>query len=331
MEIKKTLKNALKSAALACSNIHTQAGKKNVFLFSTPRSGSTWLMEVIASQPGFKFYDEPLNIRRENVQKTGMFKDWDALLPGTRNEEYIIDYLKGLESNRFRCMNSLPFRRNHRFLTNRIIFKIHELEDIINIVKERMGVQIVYLVRHPVATTVSRQVLPRLESFVKSEAFAGKYLSSAQMGEIRKIYSKGTDFEKGILSWCYQNLVSLNFSSHDGWLVVSYEELLLNPYKSCELLYERLDLDDKAALYKSIGLPSTNIALSTAETINIMKTSDEEERKRKLVIKWKQKVSEKDERSAFEILAIFGIDAYSAGRFVASDKYLHFSDTGTLV
>jgi hypothetical protein len=49
----------------ALTNVHRQGPLPNVFLFATPRSGSTWLMEIIASQPGFKYYDEPLNPRRE--------------------------------------------------------------------------------------------------------------------------------------------------------------------------------------------------------------------------------------------------------------------------
>ncbi len=78
--MKMNFKKSVKYLLNIVSNVHIQGEKKNIFIFSTPRSGSTWLMEIIASQSGFKFYDEPFNIRRENVQKAGYFSDWDELL-----------------------------------------------------------------------------------------------------------------------------------------------------------------------------------------------------------------------------------------------------------
>jgi hypothetical protein len=44
----KAVKRIVKSA----SNVHRPDGRPNVFLYSTTRSGSTWLMELIWSQPG---------------------------------------------------------------------------------------------------------------------------------------------------------------------------------------------------------------------------------------------------------------------------------------
>ena len=49
------------------NNIHKPDGRPNVLLFSTPRSGSTWLMELILTQSGFKPCDEPFDLRQRHV------------------------------------------------------------------------------------------------------------------------------------------------------------------------------------------------------------------------------------------------------------------------
>ena len=64
MEIIYNIKLFLKSI----SNIHRDEGN-NVLIISNPRSGSTWLMEMIWSQNKFKAINEPLNIRRKRNSK----------------------------------------------------------------------------------------------------------------------------------------------------------------------------------------------------------------------------------------------------------------------
>ena len=76
-----SLINKTKDWIKTISNIHIQGDKKNIFLFATPRGGSTWVMEILASQPGMKYYDEPFSIRRPNVQKVSRFTKWEDLMP----------------------------------------------------------------------------------------------------------------------------------------------------------------------------------------------------------------------------------------------------------
>ena len=79
-----------------------------------------------------------------------------------------------MKYNKHKIMNPPPFRRNYNFITTRVIFKIHAIEHLINIIKDELDAQIVFLLRHPIATTISRYELPRLEYFVESEYFRKK-------------------------------------------------------------------------------------------------------------------------------------------------------------
>ena len=321
----------LKYLLKSISNIHIQGDKGNIFLFATPRGGSTWLMEIIASQPGMKYFDEPFNIRRDNVKTVNVFNDWADLMPDSCDKELIIKHLKNLESNKIRHMNPPPFRKNHRVFTSRIVYKIHELEHLIDEIKDEFNGYILYLLRHPIANTISRHVFPRLNYFIDSDFYNDNYLTVDQIQEIRKIIDNGTEFQKGIVSWCYENIIPLTSSHRSDFCFVTYEELLLNPEKTCKLMMEKLNLSDLNSMLKSIGDPAMNIMMSNNDTLDIIKNTDFTNKNLKLVKKWKSRVSEQEEDQAFEILELFGLNAYIKDRFIATDEYLNFKDTNKYI
>ena len=171
------LNREIKYFVKSYSNLHLQGKKKNIFIFSTPRGGSTWLMELIAAQPRIKYFDEPLNLRRDDVKRLNYFKNWQALGPDKKNSDKIVQYFKLLEKNKLKFMNPPPFtRRNHKIFSNRIVFKIHEIEHLMNYINDQLDCHIVYLLRHPIANTISRYAFPRLEFFIQSKFYQEKIL-----------------------------------------------------------------------------------------------------------------------------------------------------------
>jgi len=322
-----TLKEYFGLAMRASCNIHRPGRKKDIFLLATARGGSTWMMEIIASQPGIKFYDEPVNIRRLNVQRTRLFRDWIDLMPdGGRNED-IIQFFKDLQRNRYGILNPLPFRRDHRFLTDRIVFKLHALEHMMNDLKEQCQGQVVYLLRHPIPTSLSRHEFPRLDRFLLSCHIRDGLLDNHQANEAWNIYCKGSKLEKGVLSWCFENLIPLRHTDRSDWLTLTYEELLINPEKLCVTLASFLDLTHVDLMLRALNTPAANIKMSKQDTFTILNEQDERKRRRNLVTKWKAKVTDSDERKCTDILSLFGIDAYLQNRAIAHNHYLHHSDT----
>jgi hypothetical protein len=161
--------NAIKHIIESISTVHCPDGSPNVFLFSVPRSGSTWLMELIWSQPYFRYCDEPLDLRVPLVRQHLGIAEWgdlysrDASLP-------LQDYFQAFCDGRLRFMNFNPIRRYYRPVTHRIVFKIiHGGEDRINWFRDTFDGRIVYLLRHPIAVSLSREVYPRLHAFLSSD------------------------------------------------------------------------------------------------------------------------------------------------------------------
>jgi hypothetical protein len=218
----------------------------------------------------------------------------------------------------------VPFRRNHRFFTDRIVFKIHESEHLISRVHSDCHGIAVLLLRHPIPTTLSRAVFPRVGHYLASSAFRDQYLTSETASAADKIVSVGDSFEVGILSWVLENLIPLRRAAEIDCLVATYEELLLEPEKMAGLLVDRLDLEDYDAVLGSMFRESTNIKMSSTTTLDILKDSDRIRRNKRLVTKWKDQVTDAQRGKCAEILTLFGIDAYEADRFLPSPGYCHF-------
>lgn len=287
-------------------------------------------MEIIASQPRMKFFDEPLNPRRDNVAYGGLFPDYISLMPETGHSDMIVGYLKALQSGRHRYMNPPPLRRNHRFYTDRIVFKIHEIEHLMVRVLEACNGQLICLLRHPIANSISRTVQPRLELFLTSPYFCGLAGDASLIRELRRLAAVGSMLQRAVISWCFENLAVLRMGNVPG-LVVTYEELVLNPVKSCELLMHRLSLPDREAALSAFERPAVNIAMSHAKTIAAMSTSHSRDRRIRLVSKWQESVDDAQRAQVGRILDLFQITAYSPWQALADSRLLHFPDTTSLL
>jgi hypothetical protein len=323
------LLDTMKFSLKGLGNVHRPGPQPDIFLFATPRGGSTWVMEIIAADVGMKFFDEPLNVRRRNVMYSGLFPTWESLMPDSGDTDRIIGFLQELQKGRCSYMNMTPFRRNYRPITNRIVFKIHEIEHLIDVVAERCGGQIVQLHRHPIPTSFSRHALPRLELFTKSDYYASVIGDSTRNAEIRRIAAQGSDFERSIVSWCYENVVALR-KSNPAWLTVAYEELVLNPQPSANLLADRLHLRDRQAVLNAFERPAANISMSHQQTLEAMNNPDARRRRYQLVTKWQKSVTPEQLDQAARILGLFEISAYDARQPLPGRKLLHFDDTEQL-
>jgi hypothetical protein len=305
----------LKYIARAYSQIHVPDGSPNVFLFSTPRSGSTWLMELIWSQPGFKFCDEPLNIRDPLVARTLGISDWLHLyhldaLPAIER------YFRGFCAGTLKFKNPRPFSRHYRPVTRRIVFKeIHAGHDRINWFRDSFNGRIIYLVRHPIAVSLSREVYATVDALIHSDY--RRNFTSEQLRFSRRILESGSKLERGVLAWCLQNAVPLRDAT-DDWTVVSYEQLVIEPRPVVEYLAQRLQLPDPQRMLRLLHVPSFSERKSDAETRRLLETNPSE--RHRLVDKWCTRVTESEERCLMEILDRFDLDVYRFGTPLPAER-----------
>lgn len=288
---------------------------RNVLIFSTPRSGSTWLQELFLSQPRYRACNEPLNLRNPYVRRHLGISDW-VELQSRRAEPKLAAYFRRICDGQVRGLCDRPFTANYRFYTDRLAFKIiHGCEDRIAWLQNLIGGKVVLLIRHPIAVTVSRRELPRLFALLNSDyrsAFSKKELALAA-----SIAESGSWFEKGVLHWCLENAIPLRNIAPD-WIVVCYEQLVLQPEPIIDRLATAVPIDDVERVRQRLGVPSRVMRQSDAITQTLVRTGSRSE----LTAKWRTKVTPEQEKRAFEIVQSFGIDAYSFGSDLPREKYL---------
>lgn len=286
-------------------NSHKPSGKLSVLIFSLPRSGSTWLQELIWSQPEFKYVNEPLNLKGAWLQnKSGIngFKE----LYSEQVRDKLITYFKGFISGKHHFMNPNPLRKNSRFFTSRIVFKvIHGGEVYINDIAQSTNSKIVYLLRNPIAVALSRKQIPRTEELTSDFVLSRFTLEEQKFA--KEIISTGSDMKKKIMLWCIQNKLALQHRN-SNWLVISYEQLTYYPEKVLADVAAHCELPNLEAMIKRVNIPSAVSTQSEGDSVRLMQ-EDNDNRKR-LINSWRSKVSDEEMRSYFDICSKMNIGIY---------------------
>lgn len=150
---------------------HTGRFTKHLPVYN-PRSGSTWLMEMLSNQPKMISCNEPFDLRNYFNHRILKTNDWNDLYTYPGSLELCINHLKGFERGHFLYgyKNPAQFEKNYSPFSNRIVFKIlHACEDNIYLIQNRFNSKIIILLRHPIPVSLSRKELPQLKTFFTTD------------------------------------------------------------------------------------------------------------------------------------------------------------------
>ncbi|GAB6099419.1 hypothetical protein JCM16358_12980 [Halanaerocella petrolearia] len=322
----RTVREYIKYLPARLFNFHTAGNEKDIFIFTSPRSGSTWLMELIVSQDNIKYIDEPLHTNRHKGFLTDIDPTWSEIYGSSNREKKFLDFFSRIIKGRLSVGQQKfkhIFRGEFDYFTNRRVFKILRGKDLINEFEEEFGVKVVYLLRHPIAVALSlvkENMEGRVRHYLNNKEYREQFLNQELIEFSNSILKNGSKFEVRILQWCIENLPPLKFSENKNWLIISYEELVIEEEKSLNKLYQELNLDDLDKLYKQVGRPSRTTADTKAR--KFINKNDKES----LIKKWKNKISDSDEEKAFAILDKFKIDIYQPDQFTINKESNFFTN-----
>lgn len=293
---------------------HAPRGEPNVFIHSLPRSGSTWLMELVLTQPGFARCNEPLNLRKEVVRSNLGIREWadlHRLEHADKLHSYIGRWCSGSLRD-WRFNRPSPFTEFYRPVTHRMVFKcIHAGEEHVNSWSESFNGRVVYLVRHPIPVSLSRRGCPALDTILDSDF--SRFFTDSQLAVAARTIRDGDTFACGVLDWCLRHSAALR-SRTDDWTVLSYEQLVLDPLPAIDCLAKRLDLPDPDRIVRRLSVPSRTTTLSQRDTqvaLAALRHAPDHDRRRWLVEKWKPAVGEhelavtRDLLDAFELGTVY--------------------------
>lgn len=259
-------------------------------LFAAPRGGSTWLSEVLSRIPGSAPLIEPLHLHHATFAKD-LNQGWHPSPPSPeeapRVKAAFQRLFKGDVLDVWTCHDTTP---EDLVAAERLLIKFCRASALLPWITETFPLRYkpVYLVRHPLAVVASQF---RHGSWDK--------LAIAKAGT--KPPSPDDIVEHQVTLWCNANAPALQHPNSISWIPVHYEDLLLNPLREFDRIFDtwgcQPDGDLEALIRKPSGATHDASHLSTPEA---------------QLAKWQGTFSEEALDLAQQILDRAGVTAYSA-------------------
>ena len=316
---------------LACR--HRQGSKNNILLYCMPRSGSTWILNTVAAHPGMRYVGRPFMTahrsrwRRvipdmaQTARHTGDHDFWQYIHFEGEALQRFERFARNIVTARWHIYPTLHFRQPyfHR-CTDRVIFQVHTIMPMIEWFDATFPVDTVILLRHPIPNALSVMAFgwrDECADFLNHQWFLDTHLTGEQVDFARQISRDGSELQRQVLDWSFRMLMPMrSFESgrHPNWLLLTYEQTVLEPDLMVRIMSQHLDLPDVDAMMRQVKLPSRNVSRATAG-----KVDDPEY----LLGRWRSKVSEEEQRQAMAIPATFGLDVYRPDSIKPDPRLLH--------
>lgn len=319
---------------------HKNHNKKDIFLFSSFRSGSTWLAELIKSQKGIKFAISPNKIEflaniddyYKQIKKRPYYIQLDS-----REKEIIKNYINNTSdgSSIYGRRYVDLFSSEHSFITDRSIYRLLRSNYLIDWYNENFNIFTIFLLRHPIAASLSRKKIwevsknpdywsPNTTYFLNSDYFVSNYLKKEQLDYLKSKLKNSGVLEKFVISWALENFSMIQRAQskklNENIIFVTYENLLINPEKIINYLSKKLDLSAPETMLKKIKVPSSTVNYSDDQTKNKFAANNYDPQY--LLKKWKKEVRPDTEKEIFNILKKLNINIYQLDRFRAQDEFI---------
>ena len=314
---------------IAVCDFHRPGDKPDILILSSARSGSTWLMELLAAEPGMKNFVEPLmKSRLDDYGINGLRARWRYASLNPSEQRIFKDYFQ--EHRDIKAFGSLKFfHPDFNFFSDRRVIKVIRATPLAEWFATQTSLQVIHLVRHPISQSLSciqRHHDHHLGEYLSDETFVGEHLNDDLASFVERVIQDGPDLDRFVTAWCLDNLVPLRATqdtprANDDapWLTVTYEEMVLETESLIGLLADRFDLSQPDRLIKKVKQPSKVTDSSSAQTVDKIRQGD----RRFLIEKWMSKVTADQKQRVGQILDRFGIDAYHPDRGLPSDRLLH--------
>ncbi len=297
--IKKSIKNTFLHKVWF---VNKEAFKENaVFLFSDPRSGSTWLVELFNRIPDSIIIDEPLSLTAHP----------ELLKLGFSWRQYIPEHQKWSEAFMFfsKLVKGIAISKNCFLEPTRLwstkrkpIFKIIRGKLLLAWMLRNFQFKKkpIVLVRHPLAVIDSMKKHPSWDySFERFQMRNWRFPDKLKQHE-EMLKKLDTKWEQLLAYWCISNIeVKERSIIKERCIIIFYEDLLEHPIENIKKLFKELNVDVSNDIIAEIWQPSSTSLEKEDITFN------------KQIDKWKEGFSASDLKKASQILEYFEVDFYS--------------------
>lgn len=277
--------------------------EKSVMIFGEPRSGSTWLMELLARNGKFipvwepthptlgvnplPFHGEPRIFEYPLKANTLLQRHFADILTLKKVNKWIL---------KFTSLKSILYGNSTLI---KLVHGTLLLPWIINHIA--LNFKPVYIFRHPIAVALSQMNHGmNIEREMMSEStFQRVY--AAEYEKYRKYFlDLRSPLEKQVAMWCLHNKYFLTNANIDKLILIYYEDLLINPLVELKRLSAEWNI---------------NLDVDARFVRKASKTDFQKRLKKnpiKQLSKWQVQISSADRDKIQQILDYFEINVYSA-------------------
>jgi len=302
VEIKKRLKAELIRPFLSLKEIKA---KEAILIFSEPRGGSTWILELLSNIPNSATIFEPLHSNyglflNDERYEWGTYPD-----PSIKNEQLLSEWNNLLSGN---SINSYVVSRSEvidYINSDKLVIKFIMGTPFLPWVSKNIQLKYkpIYLMRHPLA--VAKSTLENLYKRGEAVLIDHKWIPEGANFDLyeknKDIFSKDRPVLHHLIGrWCMNNYFAMKETSNNEVIKVHYEDLLLHPNTVIANIFKIWNMETPPALFEKINIPSSSDF-----------RKDFRADKNEQLKKWFIGFSNKELEEMDEILKRFEINVYS--------------------
>ena len=273
--------------------------QNGIFIFSEPRGGSTWLMEILSKLPDTAAIFEPFHshygaidtytwgnhYRIEDKWPEG-FEGIQNVLNANKFDSYQLERSSWYDIIRakqfvFKCVMATPI----------LPWIVHNF---------KFNYKPIFIIRHPLSVASST-----LENLYKREGKINVDHKWEPTGYNKELFDKHQDLfaedtpmmDKLIARWCINNHYTLQ--QEQKWITIHYEQMLLEPEQTLSHIFNEWGIPEPENICCDLDRPSHSDF-----------TKDFRKDKQEQLRKWINKYSQTELDRFQTILDRFGIDIY---------------------
>ncbi len=262
-------------------NMHFYKLNNAILIFSEPRGGSTWLMEILDSLPKTIINWEPLHIEQGIVTDKLYLGNFPYIDSNHNSIRYMNLFKKMLTFQTHNIWTTkfvkLRLIWESKYVITKFVRGNQLLPWITTVFRNQFNHRPIYLLRHPISTSMSQ--LKTFKGLNKKEALKemNQKLSFSIPQTLNNkrfikhknyLTSLNTRLERQIAIWCINNACLIEQNSKKDWIVVYYETLVSEPLKESTRIINELSLGVPTNIFESFNFKNPSYTTNHNNTIN---------------------------------------------------------------